>query len=99
MNIPACGVRKKSALELDLLREAVRITDDAMESLRDKLKVGMTEHDVSAELLYYFQKRGISRLAFSPLVMSGGHNPVMVRDTTERRLKEGDAVLVDIGAE
>ena len=94
-----CLRRKKSALELDLLREAVRITDGAMESLRDKLKAGMTEFDVSAELLYYFQKRGISRLAFSPLVMSGRHNPVMVRDTTDRRLEAGDAVLVDIGAE
>lgn len=91
--------RKKSLLEIEILQEAVRVTDVALEHIRSRLQPGMSEHEISAEILYFFQSRGISKLAFSPLIVSGNDHPVMVRDTTDRELQFGDTVLIDIGAE
>ena len=91
--------RYKSPTEIALLRHAVSITDRAMHGIREKLQPGMTEHSIAAELLYDFQSQGISRLAFSPLVVSGIDNPVIARETTGRKIQIGDTVMIDIGAE
>ena len=91
--------RIKSAFEISLLREAAAITDAAMDAIRTKIQPGVSEHALAAELLYYFQSHGISRLAFSPLVVSGNENPVIARDPTDRHLQVGDTVMIDIGAE
>jgi Xaa-Pro aminopeptidase len=91
--------RCKSPTEIALLRHAVSITDRAMQGIREKLQPGMTEHSIAAELLYDFQSQGISRLAFSPLVVSGVDNPVIARETTGRQIQIGDPVMIDIGAE
>jgi Xaa-Pro aminopeptidase len=91
--------RYKSPTEMALLRHAVSITDRAMHGIREKLQPGMTEHSIAAELLYDFQSQGISRLAFSPLVVSGIDNPVIARETTGRQIQIGDTVMIDIGAD
>ncbi|HZC29525.1 MAG TPA: Xaa-Pro peptidase family protein, partial [Gaiellaceae bacterium] len=36
--------------------------------------------------------------AFTPTVMSGNDDPVPIREPSDRRLREGDTVMVDIGA-
>ncbi|MEA3439295.1 MAG: Xaa-Pro peptidase family protein [Chloroflexota bacterium] len=91
--------RRKSALEIRLLREAVSQTDEVLNFIRGKLLPGVSEHAIAAEILYNFRCKGITRLAFSPLVVSGNDHPVMVRDTTDRCLEIGDTVMIDIGAE
>jgi Xaa-Pro aminopeptidase len=89
--------RYKSNLELELLREAVRRTDEVMEAVRSELRPGMTEHELAARILYDFHSRGTIELAFTPLVMSGNDDPVLVRDPTDRKLQTGDSVMIDIG--
>ena len=91
--------RIKSASEITLLRGAAAITDAAMDAIRKKIQPGISELALAAELLYHFQSNGISRLAFSPLVVSGNENPVIARDPTDRQLQVGDTVMIDIGAE
>jgi len=89
--------RYKSDLELDLLREAVRRTDEVMEAVRSELRPGLTEYELAAKILYDFHSRGTTELAFTPLVMSGNDEPVLVRDPSERKLQMGDSIMVDIG--
>ena len=89
--------RVKSSFELQNLRAAVEATDQVFETLREALRPGMTEFDVVAKIVYEFNIRGVTELAFSPLVMGGNDKPVMVREPSGRELREGDTVLVDIG--
>lgn len=89
--------RTKSPLEIEMLREACRITDMAFDAVRKTLQAGMTEFDVVAELGYTVQKQG-AEWAFWPCVVSGNENPIMIRQPSARQLQAGDSVMIDIGA-
>ncbi len=90
--------RRKSPLEIKLLREAGRITDLALEAMRGELKPGLTEHEVAARVAYHMARFGAG-LSFPPTVVSGNDDPIMIRMPTERKLEAGDSVMFDIGAE
>lgn len=90
--------RAKSDLELALLREAARVTDEALAHLRERIEPGMTEREVAA-LAGWALRRRTGEWAFPPCVVSGVDAPVIpVREPTDRVLREGDTVMVDIGA-
>lgn len=89
--------RAKSPLEITLLREACRITDVALDTIRDELQPGMTEHEVAARLAYLMQSQGAD-LAFEPSVIADNDHPIMIRRPTSRKLQAGDSVMIDIGA-
>lgn len=86
--------RRKSPLEVRLLREAARLTDHALDVARAEARPGVTERDLAALL---GQALG-AEWAFPPCVISGNDDPIPIREPTERRLTEGDTVMVDIGA-
>lgn len=86
--------RSKSALELELLREASRLTDAALDVARAGARPGISERELAARI---GQALG-PEWSFTPTVMSGNDDPVPIREPTERRLAEGDTVMVDIGA-
>ena len=86
--------RCKSELELELLREAARLTDAALDVARAGAQPGMSERELAAEI-----GRALGpEWAFTPTVMSGNDDPVPIREPTERRIADGDTVMVDIGA-
>lgn len=89
--------RRKSSLEVRLLREAARITDTALDQVRATLKPGLTEHEIAATIGYFIRGQG-AELAFCPGVISGVDEPVIMRQPTGRHLQVGDTVMVDIGA-
>jgi Xaa-Pro dipeptidase len=90
--------RRKSELEITLLREAARVTDVALEEVRAELRPGVTEKAIAARLEYILGRNGASS-AFFPCVVSGVHDPIPIRLPTERRLERGDTVMIDMGAE
>jgi Xaa-Pro aminopeptidase len=86
--------RRKSELEVRLLREAARLTDGALDVARAEAKPGVSERELAARLGLALG----SEWAFPPCVISGNDDPIPIREPTERRLQEGDTVMVDIGA-
>ena len=86
--------RRKSAVELQLLREAARLTDDALALARQEARPGISERELAARI---GQALG-PEWSFPPTVVSGNEDPIPIRDPTERRLTEADTVMVDIGA-
>ncbi len=82
--------RIKSPLEIELLKEAARITDMAFAEIRERVRPGITENEIAAQVAYVFRREGAG-LAFDPLVM-GGLDPetaVMARSTRPRPLELG----------
>jgi Xaa-Pro aminopeptidase len=86
--------RRKTPLEIELLREAARLTDVALDVARAEARPGVTERDLAARL---GQALG-PEWAFAPTVVSGNDDPIPIREPTDRVLAEGDTVMVDIGA-
>ena len=61
----------KEDWELELMRKAQAITDKAFSEVITRIKVGMTELELQAELIYCLYKNGATGLAFDPIVVSG----------------------------
>ncbi len=88
----------KEEWELDLMRKAQAITDQAFADVLPRIKTGMTELEVQAELIYCLYKNGATGLAFDPIVVSGPNTSVPHGVAGERVIQEGDFITMDFGA-
>ena len=96
---PINGFRDvKEAWELDLMRKAQDITDKAFAEVITRIKAGMTELELQAELIYCMYKNGATGLAFDPIVVSGPNTSLPHGVAGERVIREGDFITMDFGA-
>ena len=99
MNDKISGFRAvKEDWELDLMRKAQKITDTAFAEVQTKIKAGMTEKQLQAELIYCLLKNGADGLAFDPIVVSGPNTSLPHGVAGDRVLQEGDFITMDFGA-
>jgi len=90
--------RIKSGYEIAQLRRAVEITEAGVRAVREALRPGLSEVELAALADYTMKAAGAGVLAFPTLVLSGAERVVPVRMPTERRVREGDVVMLDLGA-
>ncbi len=88
----------KENWELDLMRKAQNITDKAFSEICTKIKAGMTEKELCAELIYCLLKNGADGLAFDPIVVSGPNTSLPHGVPGDRVLQAGDFITLDFGA-
>ena len=88
----------KEEWELELMRKAQSISDKAFSEVLPRIKVGMTELELQAELIYCLYKNGATGLAFDPIVVSGPNTSLPHGVAGERTIREGDFVTMDFGA-
>ncbi len=88
----------KEDWELALMRKAQAITDKAFAEVCPRIKPGMTELELQAELIYCLYKNGATGLAFDPIVVSGPNTSLPHGVACERVIREGDFVTMDFGA-
>jgi Xaa-Pro aminopeptidase len=88
----------KEEWELELMRKAQAITDKAFAEVCPRIKVGMTELELQAELIYCLYKNGATGLAFDPIVVSGPNTSLPHGVAGERVIREGDFITMDYGA-
>lgn len=87
----------KDESELEALRTAVEITDKVFDEILQFFKVGIAEKEIALELGMRFKKYGEGE-AFSSIVASGPNSALPHAQPGERKLKQGDFVIVDAGA-
>lgn len=98
MNDKINGFRAvKEEWELDLMRKAQAIADRAFSEVLTRIKVGMTELEVQAELIYCMYKNGAQGLSFDPIVVSGPNTSMPHGVAGERKLQPGDFLTMDFG--
>jgi Xaa-Pro dipeptidase len=88
----------KSDEELAHMRQAVHVAEDALAQMLKRVRPGMTEQDVAAELMLDLLKGGSEGLPFAPLVQSGPNSASPHGATSNRVLESGDLLLIDFGA-
>ena len=90
---------RKNAEEIAAMRKAAEIAQNALEATLPMVKIGVSEKEISAELIAQLLKHGSeSPFPFQPIV-SGGANSANPRATpSERKLQEGDFLVIDWGA-
>ena len=87
----------KEEWELDRMRKAQEITDKAFSDVLPRIKVGMSELELQAELIYCLYKNGGQGLSFDPIVVSGPNTSLPHGVAGERKIQEGDFVTLDFG--
>ena len=88
----------KEDWELERMKKAQEITDTAFSQVLDRIKVGMTEKQLQAELIYCLYKNGADGLAFDPIVVSGPNTSLPHGVAGDREIQAGDFVTMDFGA-
>lgn len=88
----------KEQWELDRMRKAQQITDKTFDQMLGKIRAGMTEKELQAELIYCLYKNGADGLAFDPIIVSGPNTSLPHGVAGDRVICEGDFVTMDFGA-
>lgn len=89
----------KDEEELDRIRRAAQITSESFCEMLEYCSPGSGEWELAAALEFGFRKRGASGNAYPTIVGSGKNSCVLHYSDNDRRMEEGDLVLVDGGAE
>ena len=87
----------KDEHEISVLRESCKIAYDTYEYIRPLLRVGMSEFEVAAEMEKYMRMRGASATSFLTIIAFGENTANAHHETSHRKLKENEAVLMDFG--
>ena len=87
----------KDAEELAAMKEAQRITDEALLEILNFIRPGLTESEVAARLTYIMARRGAERNSFDPIVACGpnGSKPHAVPGPAV--IQNGQFVTMDFG--
>ena len=88
----------KEDWELALMVKAQEITDKAFAEVLPRIKAGMTEKELQAELIYCLYKNGADGPSFSPIVVSGPNTSLPHGVAGDRVIREGDFITLDFGA-
>ncbi|MBQ1331831.1 MAG: aminopeptidase P family protein [Lachnospiraceae bacterium] len=91
--------RVKEPGELDLMREAIRITGLGIESILEHMGPGVNEREIQAWFEFTIKTNGASDNAFAPIVAGGANSISLHYGTNNCDLADGDLLLVDLGAE
>jgi len=89
----------KSPEELKLMRRAAEVSANAHVKAMQKCEPGLYEYQIEAEIIYNFIQDGLRAVAY-PSIVAGGKNACVLHYTENAdKLKSGDLLLVDAGAE
>ncbi|ADJ27503.1 Xaa-Pro aminopeptidase [Nitrosococcus watsonii] len=89
----------KSAQEIKTMREAARISAQAHIRAMEICQPGIMEYQIEAEYLHHFFSHGCRAPAYPSIVGSGGNACILHYTDNNARLKKGDLLLIDAGAE
>jgi Xaa-Pro aminopeptidase len=89
----------KSTIEIDLIREACRITELGFRRLLSFVKPNVTEYEIEAELIHEFVRNRSKGFAYQPIVASGANACVLHYIENNQVCKDGDLILLDVAAE
>ncbi|MFA1542197.1 M24 family metallopeptidase [Actinomadura monticuli] len=93
------GLRRvKSEEEIDLLRRACSISDQALADVLGQLRPGLSERWIAQALTAAMFEHGAHGLAFEPIVAAGPNGASPHHAPGDRPVTRGDLVTMDFGA-
>jgi Xaa-Pro aminopeptidase len=93
--------RIKDCAEIKVIAKASRILDKLYEICEEEIKVGLSERDLQARLIYEGMRMGANppsyKSTLNPLIIAGGPNGALPHaEVTDRKFKKGDMIVVDL---
>ena len=88
----------KDEHELELMRKAGELTSLGMKVAYETIRPGVKEIEAAAEIEYAMRRKGGWGTAFETILASGAHSAFPHGGCTEREIRAGELVVIDIGA-
>jgi Xaa-Pro aminopeptidase len=89
----------KSDEEIAMMQEACDITEAGFRRILKFVKPGVTEYEIEAEYIHEFIKNRSMGFAYTPIIASGYSACVLHYIENNKECKDGDVILMDVGAE
>ncbi len=89
----------KEPEEIEMMQEACNITAKAVDRALKFIKPGVMEYEIEAELMHEFLRNRSRGFAYTPIIASGFNACVLHYIENNQECKEGDVILMDMGAE
>lgn len=87
----------KETWEIERIRKAEEIGDQAFAHILDILRPGITEREIAIELDYTMLRLGAERLSFDTIAASGLNSALPHAQPTDKKIESGDFVTMDFG--
>ncbi len=89
----------KEPEEIAQIQKACNITEAGFRRILDKVRPGMKEYELEAEFAHEFLRHGSRGFAYTPIIASGPNANVLHYIQNDAEIKDGDLILLDVGAE
>ncbi|EQB35993.1 peptidase M24 [Virgibacillus sp. CM-4] len=101
--VPVSGIVEslrliKTSDELDIMKKAAKIADDAFDHIQHYIKPGVSEIDISNELEFFMRKQGATSSSFDIIVASGERSALPHGVASDKKIQTGELVTLDYGA-
>jgi len=87
----------KDEEELKKLQKAQDITDKVFAKLKTSIKIGQTEKELAWEIEQLGREFGADDISFEPIVAFEENSAIPHHHPTDKKLKKGDVILIDMG--
>ena len=88
----------KSPVETERIRRSVETNSKAFEQAAARVRPGMKEQDLAADLEYRMRRLGAEKPSFETIVAGGVRSALPHAQPTAARFEIGDLIVVDMGA-
>ncbi|GAB4409434.1 MAG: aminopeptidase P family protein [Microscillaceae bacterium] len=89
----------KSPPEIALIQQAIDITEKGFRRILPFVKPGVWEYEIEAEFAHEFIRQRSRGFAYTPIIAAGANSCVLHYIENARQCREGDLLLMDVGAE
>ena len=88
---------RKSTIEIEKVKKAISITENALDEIIPFIKIGMTENEIKTKLETTLQDLGAEKVAFDTMVLTGENSGLPHGEPGDRQIQYGDFLLFDFG--
>ncbi len=89
----------KDPIEIEIMQQACNITEKGHRRVLDFVKPGVWEYEIEAEYMHEFLRNRSRGFAYTPIIGSGNNANVLHYVENKEQVKDGDLILIDVGAE
>ena len=88
----------KEEEEIEKIRKAVSNVEQALADVIPRIRPGLTEKEVAWWIEAAIREGGAEAVSFDPIVASGPNGAKAHHEPSDRRLEEGEPIIIDIGS-
>jgi Xaa-Pro aminopeptidase len=89
----------KTGLEVEIMQQAIDITEATFRRLLQFIKPGVNEYEIEAEIYHSFLSKRATGPAYSSIIASGDRARTLHYVENNQECKDGELILMDFGAE